>query len=231
MRYLLLTLLILSTDVTAEVYKTINPDGSVSYSDVQSDNAKAITPPGLTPTPSVKLPKKAKTKPVDENKVLPYTTFKITSPSKNQTIRNNNGKVKVSIDIKPSLQTKFKHSISIFLDGREITSKLTTHSHVLKDIYRGRHSISAKLLDENGAILKVSNLVFVNVRRFSALNKKQLDQKQKPAETDTENDSDSDSNNTQPNDSQNPWPSLPDHSKPQNVWPSLPNTPPPANTP
>ncbi len=233
MRYLLLTLLMFSPFASAEVFKTVNPDGSVTYSDVQSEGSKSITPPGLTPTPAVKLPEKKKPKPEDEDSPVPYKAFNIASPSTNQTIRNNNGNVKVSIDIKPGLQTKFNHSISIFLNGREIASKLKSPTYTLKDVVRGRHSVSARLLDKNGSILKRSNLVFVNMRRFSTLNKKQIDQRQKPADTDSDQDSDDDSNqnNSQSNDPQNPWPSLPDFSKPENVWPSLPNTPPPSNTP
>ena len=231
MRYLLLSLLIFSPVASAEVFKTVNPDGSVTYSDVQTEGSKSITPPSLTPTPAVKLPEKKKPEPEDEGSPVPYKAFNISSPSANQTIRNNNGDVKVSIDIKPGLQTKFKHSISIFLNGREVASKLTSPAYTVNDVVRGRHSISARLLDENGVILKRSNLVFVNVRRFSKLNKQQIDQRQTKPETDSDQDQDSSGGDSQTNDPQSPWPTLPDFSKPQNVWPTIPNTPPPGNSP
>ena len=235
MRYLLLSLLIFSSVASAEVFKTINPDGSITYSDVQTEGSKSITPPGLTPTPAVKLPPKKKIEPENNGQPVAYQAFKITKPSSNKTIRNNNGEITVSIDIKPALQTKFKHSISIYLNGREAAKKLSSSTYTLKDVVRGRHSVSARLLDKNGNVLKRSNLVFVNMRRFSTLNKKQIDQRQKPAETDQDSDTNSDPDSNQggseSSDPQNPWPTLPDYSNPQNVWPSIPNTPPPSNSP
>lgn len=227
MRYILI-LLLLSSPVSAEVYKTINPDGSVSYSDVQTKDSKSITPPGLTPTPAVKLAKKPQQKAQESKTPKRYTVFEITSPKNNQTIKNNNGQIPVTLKITPKLQDNFKHTISLVLDGSVVASKLTSANHTLKDVFRGRHSLSARLIDKNGTVLKSSNLVFVNVRRFSQLNKQLIQNREAPPPTD----SDSDSDQTQtpwptpadPDKPQNPWPTLPDYSNPKNVWPTPPGT-------
>ena len=232
MRYLLVTLLISSTIASAEVFKTINPDGSVTYSDVQTEGAKEITPPGLTPVPGFKIPEKAKqTKDENNNKPLPYQLFRITSPISNQTLRDNNGNINISLEIKPELQTKLKHTVSISLNGRVVAKNLTAASHKLKDVYRGRHSISAKLIDANGAVLKSSNLVFINMRRFSALNKQQIDNRQTQPDTNDGTNDNNGNGSTPSSTNQNPWPSLPDYSKPENVWPTPPGTPTPPASP
>lgn len=174
MHYLLLTLLFTSSIASAEVYKTTNPDGSTSYSDVPTEGSETITPPELTPTPAVKYPKKQVAKPVDKDKkqALPYTSFSISSPTNDETIRDNNGNVRISLDIAPKLQTDFKHSITILLDGKPIKTGLTSAQAQLNNIDRGMHSITAQIVAKDGKVLKTSSSVTIHMKRQSKLHGK-----------------------------------------------------------
>jgi len=173
MRYLLFTLLIASTIASAEVFKTINPDGSTSYSDVKTEGAEAITAPELTPTPAVKYPKKKPAAKTEEKAVaVPYQTFSIASPADEETIRDNNGNVSVSFTINPALQTKFKHSITVLLDGKARKTALTTTSAQLQNIDRGMHSLSAQIVDGSGKVINTSNIVTIHMKRQSKLHGK-----------------------------------------------------------
>ena len=165
--------MLLNTPAIAEVYKKTNPDGSIIYSDTPLDGGKAITPPGLTPTPSVKYPKKQLTveTPTD-NKPLVYSTFEITSPKDQAIIRGNNGNLSLTIGIEPPLQTAFKHSISIILDGLVVKTDLKSNSFQLKNLDRGRHTLSARLLDAKKKVLKSSSTLTVHIKRHSALHGK-----------------------------------------------------------
>ena len=173
MRYLLLTFLLLSNHASAEVYKTINPDGSASYSDVPTNGTEPIKLPELTPTPAIKYPKKTiDTKKEDNKKALPYKSFTISSPEDNATIRDNNGNVAVQISSTPELQTSFKHSISFFLDGKIHKSGLTGNQIKLMNLDRGSHTISAKLLNANKKVLKSTQTITIHIKRQSKLHPK-----------------------------------------------------------
>lgn len=173
MRYILLTLLLTCGIASAEVYKTTNPDGSTSYSDTPSEGAEAITPPELTPTPAVKYPKK---KPVeaknDKEKAVPYKSFNISSPSNDAIIRDNNGNISITLSLEPGLQTNFKHSINILLDGKIYKSGITSLSFNFKNIDRGMHQISATVVDSKNKMLKSAPSVIIHLKRHSKLHGK-----------------------------------------------------------
>lgn len=174
MRYLLLALLLSSAFASAEVFKTINPDGSTSYSDVKTEGAEAITPPELTPTPAVKLPKKkVAARPAEENKALGYKSFSISSPANNAVVRNNNGDVHITLSITPALQTSFKHSITVLLDGKPVKSDISTTQVKLSNIDRGMHSISAQIIEDK-KIIKSASPVTIHVKRQSKLHGKNI---------------------------------------------------------
>ena len=171
MRLFLILLTFTAYNAVAEVFKTINPDGSISYSDVQTDNAEAVTLPELTPVPAVKLPKKkvANATEKDKKKALPYKSFSLNSPKDQATIFSNTGSVNLSLAIKPSLQTKFKHSISASLDGKTVKNNLTSASFQLNNLDRGKHTISAQILDADKKVLKSSKTITVYIKQHSSL--------------------------------------------------------------
>ncbi|MCK5336838.1 MAG: DUF4124 domain-containing protein [Gammaproteobacteria bacterium] len=173
MRLITIFLMLITANANAEIYKTLNPDGSTSYSDVESPDSKVIIPPKLTTAPAVKYPKKTDQKSTSKNdKPLPYKTFTITSPINQAVIRDNNGNATVSLSIEPALQTKFKHSISIFLNGKAIKTGLTTATTQINNLDRGSHTFSAQILSESKAILKTSKSVTVHIKHHSKLHKK-----------------------------------------------------------
>ena len=173
-RFHLIALLtgLLSTAAQAEIYKSVNPDGSISYSDKPIAGGKAIIPPEITPAPAILIPRKLKPEDQDKDKPLPYKVFKLVSPTNNTTIRNNIGDVAVSLKIKPELQTKHKHTISIYLDNKEIVNNLSSSSYTVKNIDRGSHTISATLHDKTGKALKKSQSITLHLHRFSTLHNK-----------------------------------------------------------
>lgn len=171
MRLLLISLLFISASLSAEIYKTILPDGSIGYSDTPQENAEIITPPELTPTPAVKLPPKKVPVKDDTQAAVDYQVFQISSPENDATIYDNNGSVTMSLNINPALQTSFKHTISVYLDSQPVAQQLTKNSYTFSNIDRGSHTLSARILGENNEILKTSNDVVIHMKRHSALHK------------------------------------------------------------
>lgn len=99
-----------------------------------------------------------------------YEVLKFIAPKANQAIRANDGDVSTMISVKPPL--KDGHKIAFYLDGKEV-SKGNSRTSNFKNLPRGEHTVSAKILDENGRVIKNSSVSF-SVLRFSKLIKNNL---------------------------------------------------------
>jgi Domain of unknown function (DUF4124) len=173
MRLLIVLLILITSNASAEIYKTTNPDGSTSYSDVETPGSKTIIPPKLTTTPAVKATKKVPVEPVvADEEALPYLTFLISAPADQSIIIGNNGNVKLSLSIEPALQKEFQHSITILVNGQPIKTGLTTLITQLSDLDRGAHTFTAQILSKGKKVLKTTQGVTIHIKRHSILHKK-----------------------------------------------------------
>ncbi len=94
-----------------------------------------------------------------------YDVLKFVAPKSNQAIRANDGDVSAMISVKPPL--KAGHEIAFYLDGKEV-SKGSSRTSNFKNLPRGAHTVTAKILDKSGKAIKNSSVSF-NVLRFSKL--------------------------------------------------------------
>ena len=157
------------------MYKWTNSQGEVIYSDTPpNENTEEIKLPELTTTPAVKFKAKPEPQNTPEEKttVTSYTSFKLLAPVKDAIIRDNSGNVPVSLSLTPNLDTKAGHSISIMVDGATKISNSKQSSATLSNIDRGTHTVSAKIQDSKGKVLKTSNSVSFSVYRYSQLHNK-----------------------------------------------------------
>jgi len=160
----------------AEMYKWVDKEGKISYSDQPPvKDAKELEPPSLNATPAVTIPKKAKVfeEQLDE-KATKYTSFKITSPVNDATIRSNEGSVNIAYSTKPALNIKEGHYYSIYLDGKIAQEKLTGSSVTLPYVDRGTHTISAAIKNSKGQTLRKSKTITIHLHRHSILKAKPL---------------------------------------------------------
>ena len=98
-----------------------------------------------------------------------YSKLEFIAPKDNQAIRANDGDVSAIISLKPVL--KAGHAIAFYLDGKEV-SKGESRTTNFSNLPRGEHSVSVKILDQKGKVIKTSSVNFT-VQRFSTLlNKK-----------------------------------------------------------
>ncbi len=169
---LLLSLILTSTcptTVFAEMYKWIDEDGNISYSDQPPyKGAQTLTPPTISTTPAVKTPPKTasqKEKENEENKnATKYSYFKITSPENDATIRDNNGNFSISMNSKPALDTAAGHYISILIDGKAVKKQSST-SASFSNIDRGTHKISAQIKNRNNTVVRSANTITIHLHR------------------------------------------------------------------
>ncbi len=167
MRYLLISLLLLYqiTALTEEpaqdngtVYRSIDEDGSVQYSDKPTPDSEAVKlqQPTILPATPVQRPATT-TIQKKQQKSQYYQSLRITRPGKQETLRGGQGIVEVSVAIQPALQDG--HQLEILLDGN--AQRADTTSLTLQNVYRGEHQLQARILDAQGkALLESERITF-----------------------------------------------------------------------
>lgn len=151
MRLIISTLLLIyMCGLAAEtVYKTVDENGNIIFTDKPSEEAEKINIQDLE---TIANPNPAKYRPglnAAKQKAAPaYKTFVVTSPENGAGIRSNNGNVSIELSLEPALNPG--HKITISMDGKEVGSGTSVS---LQNVDRGTHAISAKVIDASGNTL------------------------------------------------------------------------------
>lgn len=164
--FILLALFFISTAAVAEMYKWTDQDGKVIYSDKPNPNGseeKVDGPPLTTYKPATtQKPFTYTPKTTDQNSArdrVSYSEFSIDQPVNDAAIRENTGNVSLIMSISPGLNSNRNHTIEIFLDGNKkgSTSGL---SYQFTNMDRGTHTVTAKIVDGAGKVLKTASVTF-----------------------------------------------------------------------
>lgn len=145
------------------IYKIIDANGNVFYTDQPSDNAKPVNldTASVVPEPASnsKTGKKNNDIKTADDAVKKYEELKIIEPTDQATLWNQN-EVPVVLNIQPEL---FKgDKVALFLDGKKLIEEATT-KFSLNRPERGQHSVQAKILGTGGQVKKESNTVTIFV--------------------------------------------------------------------
>ena len=148
-----------------KVFRVVQPDGTVEFTDVPPSNRPAEeiqvqplnTMPGIAPAPETS------TQAVDNRG---YSNFRITSPGNEEAIRDNAGNVNVDLKLEPSLRSGDK--IALLLDGESFGGGKAT-AITLSDMDRGTHNLQALVKNSSGQVVARSNSVTFTVQRRSAI--------------------------------------------------------------
>ncbi len=141
----------------AETWKWKDANGVVHYSDQPAPGAERMQV--VVAKPSAPAPKQATAQAAPRATAaasadssppanVPYTRCVITAPDSEETF-NATTSVTVGLLVEPALQTG--HHIEVLLDGNAVPDwPPTAVSHPVKDLERGAHSVSARVLDASG---------------------------------------------------------------------------------
>ncbi len=167
---ILLGLFSLCQPAYAEIYRWTDEAGTVIYSDQPRQGAETVDLPGITSYRSPAIPTESaaadSTQDFDEESAS-YEAFAISSPANDATIRDNSGRVEVSLSLTPALQEG--HSVVYELDGEQF--KVEGVSHALTNVDRGTHTLKAHIVDSQGkAVTAVAKTTF-HLKRISILRK------------------------------------------------------------
>lgn len=166
---ILLTTLLLAFPAEAELFKGVDEEGNIVYSDKPFSDAKKFTPPSLTIVDPPKVKLKQETGGNDEKITeFKYTDFNILSPVNNETLWNDPNPT-VSLQLKPDLNTEKNHTIWLLLDGKpriNNSRELTLH---IGYIERGAHKLQAQVRDKTGKIVARSRETVIYVKQHSRI--------------------------------------------------------------
>ena len=168
----ILAVLVLSFCVHAEMYKWVDAEGNITYSDRPQpgaedgdEGATEVTIPPVNTADAIDTSVlRESNKPAQEQNA--NASIKITRPQHDEAIRQNEGNMSISVSVSPQAS---KQTIAIYVDGKEV-SRGTATSVVLQNVDRGTHIITADLISAQGKVIKSADPVTFHLLRYSARN-------------------------------------------------------------
>ena len=152
---------------TAAVYKWVDENGVTHYSDQPHPGAQKIqiqeaqtykAPVGQRAPPAI--PRRPST-------AAAYSTCVVSRPTSQEMFQNTQT-VPASVHVEPDLRAGDR--ISVLMDGAPVSADIPVDSEfALNSVYRGSHSLVARVEDSTGAVVCQSPSVTFNVRQSSLL--------------------------------------------------------------
>ena len=159
--YFLISLMLLCFSATAGIFKWVDENGNVHYSDQEQKGSEEVNlPAAVTYTPTVPTSVNNQKEP---EKKRSYTEMSIVQPQMNETLRNNAGDVQVGINLTPGLQ--LGDTITIYLDGKEVLKGGVQTSVTLTNLDRGLHTLRASVFHKNGTAAISSRSIIFHLQR------------------------------------------------------------------
>lgn len=163
----LLALALAASPAHAVICKTIDADGVVSYSDIPAAECpqKVDLPDYSRYTPRP-LPASIRDESPAETAEAPFAGYRevaIVEPEQDGTVRDNEGKVMVSIALEPPLQDG--HRVRVYIDGQPVPGSFDGTAIELRGVERGTHQLFAQVLDATGSSVARSDSVSFTMRQ------------------------------------------------------------------
>ena len=164
--------------LTAEIYKTRDEQGHVTFSDVPTNDRSETIKLSKTsqyptaPPASTSTSQSASQTDDDEGletEATAYSSISISSPGPEEAIRENSGHVTVTVRSEPRLSPG--HTYTLTLDGQPAGDSLAG-VFTLENVDRGTHILSARIVDQNQSVLTQSAEITFHMLRFSTLSAK-----------------------------------------------------------
>jgi hypothetical protein len=158
----------------AVVYKWVDADGVVHFSDQEYPGAEKIYTKGSSSTAAASAPRAPAGAPAGSYQTpkkpganaLDYTEFAITSPASDQTFFGDDA-IPVHLNLAPAL--KFNQNITWHLNGKQLDYPPDALSFVLPRLDRGTYALAATITDQQTGESQTSNSVNFFVRQPSSL--------------------------------------------------------------
>jgi hypothetical protein len=166
-RYLVIAaslILVLSSFAAAEIYKTVDKNGRITYTDVPPANTEAkpveLKPINTLPTPEA-IPFTGPSNSVANEDANKYQ-IQITAPENGTTLMADERSVMVSVSLNQNLNDG--DLLAYKIDGDTLTTTQEM-SYTIVEPPRGEHSLTVDVINPEGEILAQSNAITLLVMR------------------------------------------------------------------
>jgi hypothetical protein len=169
---LLIAGLMIGLAAAADVFRWVDENGQVNYSDRPHDGAEEIELMDVqtfsAPATSRRPPDSSGSESESEPSFR-YELLEITRPAQEEVLWNIEGQLDVSAQLVPRLQRG--HSLRWILDGQAVKGLSPSSTRVrLSEVYRGSHNLSVEVLDRSGTNVIRSQPVSFSVQQTSIQN-------------------------------------------------------------
>jgi hypothetical protein len=166
---LLVATVVWTTGLSAAVYKSVDAEGNVVYTDEPTGDAKPLKLPPLStvPAPASSPARQTSAEQEKSAEAEGYQRISIVSPGPDATIRDNTGAVPVNVEVEPELNSASGHRFRYYLDG-EAQGNATESAHIsFHNVDRGTHTVEVGVVDSAGEELIRSGAVQFHLHRQS----------------------------------------------------------------
>ena len=158
----------ITAPLSAEVYKTVDENGKVSFGDKALPQAQKVELKATNSADSVDLPsREIPTEAPAEDVSIEYSSIKITRPDNDSVIANGLVPLTVIARLTPTLQRE--HQLTLSIDGKVYMQGHQT-SFKIKMLDRGERKLQLSVSDKDGKLLKRSDTIRLFVHRPSTTN-------------------------------------------------------------
>lgn len=143
------------------VYKTVNPDGSISFSDQPAASSETLHVEPVPTVPSLS-PEQINNAYTEQGETKAptlsyYQNFTITAPADQSAFNSGSGDVGVVLEIYPGLSSS--HEIELRMDNKLI-KRGNQMQFTIPGVSRGTHTLQARILSASGQVLKETTSSF-----------------------------------------------------------------------
>ncbi len=168
---LIFALLLASTAAQAgKVYKWVDEQGNVLYTDQPRKGAREIKIAASPPASAARASQAASRKPGSflsrEEEGFKYTAVTLSAPNED-TIRDNAGNVALALNVVPDVVASRGDRIKLTLDGRALDSDYYPPEVMLPGLDQGSHTIQATVTDKDGRVLIRSEPLVFYLKHWS----------------------------------------------------------------
>ena len=163
LKSLLIPALLYAFTVSAGLYKGLDEEGNVIYSDKPFENSQQFTPPAITVVDAPKVPPKKEEVAEEQTAETKYTKFSITAPKNNQTIWNVPD-LTVALQLTPALDTAAGHTTWLLMDGKPLVKKSQSLLLQIGRADRGQHTLQAQVKNKKGKIIKRTKTITIHIK-------------------------------------------------------------------
>ncbi len=165
-----LTLVAIATSPAATLYRWVDRDGVVHYSDRPQPGATQVELQSAqtfsAQQPAAATPRQTSNR--AQPAAVPYDNLDLWKPQENEVYTNSANRIDVRLRLEPELQAG--HAIWLYLDGKRVDGLPTSGEEFTVDnVWRGTHTLYAIVADRSGAPVARSQSVNFTMQQASLL--------------------------------------------------------------